>query len=60
MVRHVSSIVCIEKDDDVDNGGSMATVGSTKFLAIGSPEGGSLDASPIEDSTRGCLKLAFN
>ena len=33
---------------------------STKSSAIGSPEGGALDASPIEDSTQGRLELAFN
>ena len=59
-MRHISSIVRIKEDDDVNNGGSTATVGSTKSSTVGSPKRGSLDASPIEDSTRGCLELAFN
>ena len=59
-MRHVSSIVCIEEEDDVDDGGSTAVVGSTKSSVVGSLEGGSLNASLVEDSTRGRLELAFN
>ena len=59
-MRHIFSIVRIKEDDDVNNGGSTAAVGSTKSSVVGSPKGGSLDASPVEDSTRGCLELAFN
>ena len=50
-MRHVSSIVRIDEEDDVDGGGSMAVVGSTKASAVGSPEEGALDTSPIKDST---------
>ena len=50
-MRHVSSIVCIDEEDDVDGGGSMAVVGSTKASAVGSPEKGALDTSPVEDLT---------
>ena len=60
MVRHVSSIVHIDEEDDVDGGGSTTVVGSTKSLAVGSPEGEALDALPVEYSSRGCLELAFN
>ena len=59
-MRHVSKIVCIDEEDDVDREGSTAAIGSTKSSAIRSPEGGALDASPIEDSTQGHLELAFN
>ena len=59
-MRHVSSIVCINEEDDVNGGGSMAAMGSTKSLAVGLPEGEALDALPVEDSSRGCLELAFN
>ena len=59
-MRHVSNIVHIDEEDDVDGGGSTAVMGSTKASAVGSPEGGALDASPIKDSTRGRLELAFN
>ena len=59
-MRHVSSIVRINEEDDVDGGGSMAVVGSTKASAVGSPEKGALDTSPVEDSTWGRLELAFN
>ena len=59
-MRHVSSIVCIDEEDDVDGGGSTAAVGSANSLVKGSPEEGPLDASPVEDSTRGRLELAFN
>ena len=38
----------------------QVVMGSTKSSAIGSPEGGALDASPVEDSTQGRLELAFN
>ena len=60
MVRHVSNIVCIDEEDDVDGGGSTAAVGSTKSSVVGSPKGGAQDASPVEDSTQGRLELAFN
>ena len=50
-MRHVSSIIRIDEEDDVDGGRSMAVVGSTKASALGSPEGVALDTSPIEDST---------
>ena len=60
MVRHVSSIVHIDEEDDVDGGGSTTVVGSTKSLAVGSPEGEALDALPVEYLSRGCLELAFN
>ena len=58
--RHVSSIICIDEEDDVDGGGSTTAVVSTKSLVVGSLKGGALDASPVEDSTRGHLELAFN
>ena len=58
-MRHVSSIVRIDEEDDVDGGGSTAVVGSANCLVEGSPEEGPLDASPIEDSTQGRLELAF-
>ena len=60
MVRHVSNIVRIDKDDDVDGGGSIAAVGSTKSSTVGSPEGGALNVSLVEDSTLGHLELALN
>ena len=50
-MRHVSSIVRIDEEDDVDGGGSTTVVGSANCLVEGSPEEGPLDASPIEDST---------
>ena len=50
-MRHISSIIRIDEEDDVDGGRSMAVVGSTKASALGSPEGGALDTSPIEDLT---------
>ena len=59
-MRHVSSMVCIEEDDDVDSEGSIAAVGSTNSSTVGSPEGRALEASPVEDSTRVHLELAFN
>ena len=59
-MRHISSIIRIDEEDDVDGGWSMAVVGSTKASALGSLEGGALDTSPIEDSTWGRLELAFN
>ena len=46
-------MVCIEEDVNVDGGGSIAAVGSTNSSVVGSPEGGPLYASPIEDSTLG-------
>ena len=48
-----------EESPDVD-GGSTAAVGSTYTSVEGSPEGGGLDVSPIEDSTLGRLELDFN
>ena len=59
-VRRVSRIVRIDEEDDVDSEGSIVVVESTKSSAIGSPKGGALDASPIEDSTRERLELTFN
>ena len=56
MVRHVSNKVHIDDEDDVDGGGSTAAVGSTNT----SLEGRAQDASTVEDSTRGRLKLNFN
>ena len=54
----VSSILSIESSLDEDVGGSTATVGSTNYSAVGSPNVGGLDA-PVEDSTLGRLELAF-
>ena len=45
---------------DVDGGGSMVAMGSIYASTKGSLEGGVQDASPVEDSTLGCLELAFN
>ena len=59
-MRHISSIVHIEEDDDVDGEGSTTIVGSTNSSVVGSPVRGPLDASPVEDSTRGRLELDFN
>ena len=59
-MRHVSSIVRINEEDVVDGGGSTAAMGSTKSTAVGSPKGGALNASPVEDLTRGHLELTFN
>ena len=58
--RHVSSMVRIEEDDDVDGGGSTTAVGSTNSSTVGSLVEGPLDASPVEDSTLGHLELAFS
>ena len=44
----------------LDGGGSTTAIGSTYSSAVGSPDGGGLDASPVEDSTLGCLELTFN
>ena len=49
-----------EKSLDVDGGGSIAAVGSTYSSTVGLPDGGGLDASPVEDSTLGHLELSFN
>ena len=38
MVRHVSSIVRIDEEDDVDGGRSMVVVGSAKASTVGSLE----------------------
>ena len=59
-MRHVSNIVCIDEEDDVDGGGSTAAVGSTNASVVGLLKGGALDASSIEDLTRERLELAFN
>ena len=59
-VKTISNIARKEEVLDVDGGGSTAAVGSTKSSAVGSPKGEALDASPVEDSTRGRLELAFN
>ena len=59
-MRHFSSIVRIDEEDDVDGGGSTTVVGSIKSSVIGSPQGGALDAWPVENSTRRRLELAFN
>ena len=59
-VRHISNIVRIEEDDDVDGGGSTTAVGSKNSSVGGSPVGGSLDALPVDNSTLGRLELAFN
>ena len=60
MVITVSSVLRKEESPDVDGGGSTVAVGYTYASAEGSPKGGGLDASPVEDSTLGCLELAFN
>ena len=59
-MKTIFNIVRIEKALNVDGGGSTTTMGSTKASAKGSLEGGAQDASRVEDSTRGCLELAFN
>ena len=58
----VSTIFNIDLVEAVDVGGagSTAAVGSTYSSAGGSPDGGPLDASPVEDLTLGRLELAFN
>ena len=56
----LSNIARKEESLDVDGGGSIATVGSTYSSAVGSPDRGGLDASPVEDSTLGHLELSFN
>ena len=43
----------------VEGGGSTVAMGLTNSLVVGSPEEGGWDATPEEDSTRGCLELAF-
>ena len=59
-MRHFSSIIRIDEENDVDGGGSTTAVGSIKSSVIGSPQGGALDAWPVENSTRRRLDLAFN
>ena len=56
----LSNIARKEELLDVDGGGSTVAMGSTYASAKGSLEEGGRDASPIEDSTLGCLELAFN
>ena len=56
----LSNVARKEELLDVDGGGSTVAMGSTYASAKGSPEEGGRDASPIEDSTLGCLELAFN
>ena len=60
MVKILSNIARKEKSPDVDSGGSTAVVGSTYTSAKESLEEGARDASPVEESTLGCLELAFN
>jgi len=55
----VSSMLRKDESLDEEVGGSTATVRSTNFSAVGPPNVGGLDAL-IEDSTLGCLELAFN
>ena len=56
----LSNIARKEELLDVDGGGSTVAMGSTYASAKGSLEEGGRDASPVEDSTLGRLKLAFN
>ena len=56
----LSNVARKEELLDVDGGGSTVAMGSTYASAKGSPEEGGRDASPVEDSTLGRLKLAFN
>ena len=58
-VMTMYSILRIEESLDEEAGGSTIAIGSTNSSIVGSPEVWGLDA-PIEDSTLGCLKLAFN
>ena len=60
MVITISNIAHKEEVLDVDGGGSTTAMGSTNASAEGSLDEGGLDASPIEDSALGHLKLAFN
>ena len=55
----VSSILRREASLEEEGGGSTTAVGSTNSSIEGSPDGGGRDASLVEDSTLGCLKLAF-
>ena len=48
MVMIVSSILRREASLEEESGGSIATVGSTYSLVVGSPDVGGLDA-PVED-----------
>ena len=59
-VRHVSRMVRIDEDVDVNGVGSTTAVGSINSSTVGSPERGPLDASPVEDSTLGLFELVFN
>ena len=55
----VSNILQMLESPEVEGAGSIVTVGSTNSSAIGSLEEGGWDATPKEDSTQGCLELAF-
>ena len=55
----ISSKLRIEESLDEEGGGLTAAVGSIYSLAVLLPERGGLDASPVEDSSLGCLELAF-
>ena len=59
MVMAVSSILRKEASLEEEGGGSTAVVGSTYSSVVGSPKEEGLDASPVEDSTLGCLELVF-
>ena len=59
MVMTVSNILQMEASLDEEGGGSTVAVGSTNSSVDGSPDQGGRDASPGEDSTLGCLDLAF-
>ena len=53
-------MACKEESLDVDDRGSTAAVGSTYVSVEGSPDGGGLNASLVEDSTLEHKELAFN
>ena len=55
----ISNMLRMEASPDEEGRGSTAIVGSTNSLADESLEGGGGDASPVEDSTLGCLELSF-
>ena len=59
-VSTVTNIDLVEVAVDVDGSGFTAAVGSTYSSTEGSPKGGPLDASLVEDSTLGRFELAFN
>ena len=52
----------LRKDESLneEDGGSTAAIGFTYSSVVGSSEEEGLDASPVENSTLGCLELAFN